>query len=470
MSTYTFPNNFIFGGATAAYQCEGESRTHGKGKVAWDDYLEEQGLYSPDPASDFYNRYPIDLKLCNEFGINGIRVSIAWSRIFPDGIGEINEEGVQFYHDLFAECKRQGVEPFVTLHHFDTPNTLYQNGDFLNRAVIDAFENYARFAFEEYPEVKYWFTFNEIWAASSNTYIENTWPCGESFRVDHCFQAMHNKMVAHARAINIFDEMGHPGVIGIVHSLEPAYPFDQDSAADQIAAKRSDILANQFLLDATYKGYYSEETLEIMNDILDIAGGEVVFLESDMEDLRKAAPSCDCLGINYYQSRFIRSYDGPSMCHHNSTGDKGTERYCLSGLGERMMPVDIPRTDWDWLIYPEGLYDLIMRIKKQYPNYGTIYITENGMGEKDVLVDGHVHDVNRIDYVKQHFKWIIRAIDDGAKVDGYFIWSLQDMFSWTNGYNKRYGLFYVDFDTQERIPKDSAYWYKKISDTKELEI
>ena len=138
-----FPDGFVFGGATAAYQVEGETRTHGKGKVPWDDCLAAQGRFSPDPASDFYNKYPVDIDLCQRFGINGIRVSIAWSRIFPNGTGEINPEGVQFYHDLFAECHKHHVEPFVTLHHFDTPLPLFEKGDFLNRETIDAFVDFA---------------------------------------------------------------------------------------------------------------------------------------------------------------------------------------------------------------------------------------------------------------------------------------------------------------------------------------
>ena len=151
-----FPEGFIFGGSTAAYQVEGETRTHGKGKVAWDDYLADQGRFSPDPASDFYNRYEQDLELCERFGINGIRVSIAWTRIFPEGTGQVNPEGVQFYHDLFSACHAHGVEPFLTLHHFDTPLPLFEAGEFLNRDTIDAFVEYARFCFEEYAgEVTY---------------------------------------------------------------------------------------------------------------------------------------------------------------------------------------------------------------------------------------------------------------------------------------------------------------------------
>lgn len=220
-----FPEGFAFGGATAAYQVEGACQSHGKGKVAWDDYLAEQGRFSPEPACDFYNRYDSDLELCERFGMNGIRVSIAWSRIFPEGgTGPVNEEGVRFYHDLFASCRAHGVEPYVTLHHFDSPAALYADGDFLNPATIDAFEAYARYCFEEFPEVANWFTFNEIAAATINRYVEDTWPLGKKVCLHECLQAQHNMMLAHARAVLAFEECGHPGKIGVIHALEYSTP------------------------------------------------------------------------------------------------------------------------------------------------------------------------------------------------------------------------------------------------------
>ncbi|WP_356706936.1 family 1 glycosylhydrolase, partial [Streptomyces sp. NPDC006475] len=160
--TKTLPKDFIFGGATAAYQAEGATHTDGKGPVAWDKYLADNYWYTAEPASDFYHKYPVDLELAEEYGVNGIRISIAWSRIFPTGYGEVNEKGVEFYHKLFAECHKRHVEPFVTLHHFDTPEALHSNGDFLNRENIEHFIDYAAFCFEEFPEVNYWTTFNEI--------------------------------------------------------------------------------------------------------------------------------------------------------------------------------------------------------------------------------------------------------------------------------------------------------------------
>ena len=381
-----FPEDFVFGGATAAYQVEGETRTHGKGKVAWDDFLEAQGRFSPDPASDFYNQYPVDLELCEEFGINGIRLSIAWSRIFPNGTGEINPEGVQFYHDLFAECHKHHVEPFVTLHHFDTPLSLFEKGDFLNRETIDAFVDFATFCFKEYADqVTYWFTFNEIWADASNTYIEGTFPGGVKAHLAEAFQCEHNMMLAHAKAVLAFHNGGFKGKIGVIQSLEFKYPHNE-------------------------------------NDL-----------------------------------------------HHNGTGEKGTGRWRVKGIGEHVNKPGIPTTDWDWIIYPEGLFDLLVYIKQRYPNYKQIFITENGMGYKDPYKDGFVDDQPRIDYIEQHLRWLLKAMEVGVNVGGYFLWSLQDQFSWTNGYNKRYGFFYVDFETQKRTPKASAYWYKHVAQTRRLD-
>ena len=466
-ATLAFPYNFVFGGATAAYQCEGETHGFGKGEVSWDPFLAKRGRFSADPASDFYHHFEDDLALCERFGINGIRISIAWSRIFPAGTGDVNREGVAFYHRLFAFCRAHKVEPYVTLHHFDTPLALFERGGFLNRETIDAFERYARFCFKEYTgEVRNWFTFNEIWAVASNTFIEGTFPPGGiSGSLDKALQCNHNMMLTHARAVLAFHEMGHPGKIGVVHTLEGKYPYDELDPADIEAARKEDVLQNQFLLDATFRGDYARDTLFYAHSLAALSGGTLDIREEDLVCMRAAARHNDYLGINYYQSRFLRAYDGPNMLHHNATGEKGTERYALSGVGERVNKEGIPRTDWDWLIYPEGMYDLLVRIRLQYPNYREILITENGMGAKDVLEDGMVRDTYRIDYVRDHLRWLLRAREAQVNVTGYFLWSLMDMFSWTNGYSKRYGFFYVDFKTQERVPKASAYWFAEVART-----
>jgi len=461
------PENFILGGATAAYQAEGATQEDGKGRVAWDTYLAKEERYTGDPASDFYHKYPIDLELSERFGLNGIRISIAWSRIFPKGFGEINPKGVAFYHDLIAECHKHHVEPFVTLHHFDTPEVLFDNGDFLNRENVDHFVNFAKFCFEEYGnEVNYWVTFNEILSVDAGQYLLGKFPPNERFENGKMVQSMHNMMVAHARAVLEYKKMDLNGEIGIIHILEQRYPYNPEDERDRLAAKKDDTMSNRFLLDRTFLGELSPETDEIVASVLSQNNKTYTVYDGDLEELKAAAPLLDFLGINYYQSTFVEYYEGENDINLNGTGEKGTSLYAFKGIGEYKFDMDIPRTDWDWLIYPQGLYDMIMRIVRDYPNYKKLYITENGMGYKDDFVDGTIDDQPRIEYIKGHLEAIAQTIEEGANVQGYFLWSLMDVFSWANGYNKRYGLFYVDFDTQQRYPKKSAYWYKQLSETR----
>ena len=247
------PDDFILGGATAAYQAEGATKEGGKGPVAWDEFLVEKGRYTAEPASDFYHQYPVDLELCEKFNIDSIRMSIAWSRIFPKGYGEVNQEGVDYYHRVFSECKKRNVVPFVTLHHFDTPKALFDEGDFLNRDNIEHFVNFAKFCFDEFDEVYYWSTFNEIYPVATNQYLTGAFPPEIQFDLKKTITCLHNMMWAHARAVNIFKEGDYEGEIGVVHSLEPKYPAT-DSLNDQHAAMLDDALSVKFLLDATYLG------------------------------------------------------------------------------------------------------------------------------------------------------------------------------------------------------------------------
>lgn len=463
------PKDFIFGGATAAYQAEGANNIDGKGRVAWDSFLKENYWYTAEPASDFYHQYPVDLELCEKYGINGIRISIAWSRIFPNGYGEINEKGVEFYHKLFKECHKRKVEPFVTLHHFDTPEALHSNGDFLNRENIEYFIKYAEFCFEEFKDqVKYWTTFNEIGPIGDGQYLVGKFPPGIKYDFAKVFQSHHNMMLAHAKAVKLFKNKGYDGEIGVVHALPTKYPYNPNDYADVKAAELEDIIHNKFILDATYLGKYSEETMNGVDHILKINGGELDLRDEDFEILKAACNLNDFLGINYYMSDWMKAFDGETEIIHNGTGTKGSSKYQIKGVGKRETNENIPKTDWDWIIYPKGLYDQIMRIIENYPNYKKIYITENGLGYKDIFENNTVQDNERIDYIKQHLEAISDAISNGANVKGYFLWSLMDVFSWSNGYEKRYGLFYVDFETQKRYPKKSAEWYKQLSESREI--
>ena len=465
------PKGFVWGAATAAYQTEGSTKVAGKGKTMWDDYLVAQGRFLPDPASDFYNRYEEDIRLSAEHGLNAIRVSIAWTRIFPNGDdAEPLAEGVKHYHKLFACCKKYGVEPYVSLHHFDSPAALFNQGDWLNRKTVDAYVRYAEFCFREFREVKNWFTINELISLSHSQYIQGNFPPNHHFDVTSGIQSQHNELVAHARAVNLYkdlDETEHlGGRIGMVNVLTPAYPAT-DSPADQHAADLYNAFYTDFIMDGAFLGHYSAHTLSLINEILRANNATLTVEDGDMEELAKAAPRNDMFGLNYYQSAFIAAYDGESTNSFNGTGDKGTSCFKFKGVGQQVDMPGIPTTDWDWLIYPQGLYDTLKHISATYPNLPVIYITENGLGHKDPEPDanGIVADPERIDFVDQHMEKVLQARAEGVDVQGYFIWSLQDQFSWANGYNKRYGLFYIDFDTQKRYIKQSALWYKELADT-----
>ncbi|MQS74870.1 6-phospho-beta-galactosidase [Lactobacillus halodurans] len=467
------PKDFLMGGASAAYQVEGATKEDGKGKVLWDDYLEKQGRFSPDPAADFYHRYDEDLTLAQEYGVQAIRVSIAWSRIFPDGTGKVEPRGVSYYHKLFASCKKHNIIPFVTLHHFDTPLKLHDKGDWLSQEMLDAFVDYAKFCFKEFPEVKYWITINEPTSMAIQQTVSGTFPPGVTGRFDLAFQAEHNQMVAHARIVNAYKKMNLGGQIGIVHALQTVYPYT-DSAADKHAAALQDAFEIRLYLDGTLAGEYNPETLKLVKEIVD-ANNQPMFKSTpeEMDELSRAAHQLDFVGVNNYFSKWIKAYDGDSEMVHNGTGAKGTSVSRLHGIGEERKPDGIETTDWDWSIYPKGMHDMLVRIKKEYPLVPAIYVTENGIGLKESLpkdADDNtiIDDPKRIDYLKKYFKAIAEAINDGVNVKGYFMWSLQDQFSWTNGYSKRYGMFFVDFPTQKRYVKKSAYWFKKLSETHEI--
>ena len=464
-----FPQDFIFGGATAAYQVEGATREDGRGPCVWDDYMNRPGSrFNGDMASDFYHKYREDLQMAHDFGVNGIRISISWTRILPEGKGKVNPKGIAYYNDLIDECIRQGVEPFVTLHHFDTPLPFFQNGYWLNRDLIDYFVDYAKICFEAFGDrVKKWATFNEPWSIAQNGYIAGNFPPNEQFQIPKAVQILHNLMVAHARALNLYKSMNLPGEIGIVHTLEGKVPISA-KPEDIHARDLDDAISNRFMLDACFHGRYDEETMALIDEILTKNEGKLETQASDFEDFAKAAKQIDFLGMNYYSSHFLQAYEGESRIYNNSTGEKGTSVFGLKGIGARVTNPAVPTTDWDWPIYPQGMHDQLVRIMHDYPNYKKLYIAENGMGYKDDFVDGKIDDTPRIEYVTKHLQAVLQAISEGVKVKGYYIWSLMDVLSWSNGYNKRYGLFYIDYKDQKRYAKKSAYWYKLMSERKEL--
>lgn len=464
-----FENNFIFGAATAAFQAEGAAKEDGRGPCYWDEYLSRaESNFNGDVASDFYHKYKDDLKLASEFGLNGIRISIAWSRVIPNGVGEINSKAIEFYNNLIDECIKNNVEPYVTLHHFDTPLPLFKNGDWLDRNNIDNFVNFAKVCFENFgSKIKKWITINEPWSVVAGQYIIGHFPPNQKYNIPNAVQAMHNMMVAHSKVVELYKTMNLDGEIGVIHILEGKYAITQ-SEGDKKAAYLEDTIANTFMLDACLGGGYKEKTINTINEIVRKNGGEFKIYDGDLDIIKSASEKNDFLGINYYASHFLKEYKGESLINHNGNGEKGTSVFSIKGIGSRVSNPEIETTDWDWPIYPKGLYDILIRIKNNYPNYKKIYVTENGMGYNDEFENGKIDDNPRIDYINKHLKAILEAKENGVVVNGYFLWSLMDVLSWTNGFNKRYGLFYVDFNTQKRYAKKSAYWIKEVASRKEL--
>lgn len=471
---YKFPNNFIFGAATAAYQVEGATNIDGKGKCIWDDwYHRPESKFNADIACDFYNLYPLDIKVGKDIGLKAIRISIAWSRIFPNNNKEINQKGIDFYHKLIDECIKNGIEPMVTLHHFDSPLWVVNQGDFCSKQTISDFVEYAKVCFKEYGhKVNKWATFNEPYVYNSDKYIYGESPPNEMGKISKSINAMHNMMVAHAITIDYYHSLNLKGQIGIVHVLQPKYPFDKNNPKDVYAAYKATVLYSQFMLDANYFGYYSKETLEVIDYLLSLENQKLEITDSEKEIFYKAKNQTDFLGINYYNPTWFVDYTGETLIVHNSDGNKGSSKFLLKGLGEAKTPSHIKTTEWDWPIYPQGLVDIMMYVKTRYPNYQQIFITENGIGYKEQLDSNNkVYDNYRIDYHKDHLSAVAHAINKHhINIKGYFVWSWQDMFSWTNGYNKRYGLFFVDFENQNRYLKLSGLWFKEVIKNNSLKV
>ncbi len=440
MSGIIFPDNFIWGTSTSAYQIEGGYRSGGKGESIWDRFSHTPGKiygnHTGDTACDHYHLFKEDVRILKELGIASYRFSISWSRIFPDGYGEPNQKGIAFYRELSDLLIRNGIIPAVTLYHWDLPQKLQDIGGWTNRKVVEYFEEYARYLFKELGDrIPIWITFNEPWVSSFIGYWYGGHPPGIK-NYSTALLAAHNTMLAHGLAVRAFREMGLKGEIGITLNLNPVYPASEDNK-DLLAAKRYADFLNGWFLDPILKGKYPEELFLWLIDKVDFP----VIEENDMETIHTPI---DFLGINNYSSSSIMDNprDWPLQTAFANTGK--------------------PRTDSGWEIYPEGLYDLLVYLNREY-NGIKLLITENGASFNDVLdSDGSVVDDDRINYLKEHILQIHKAISEGVNLAGYYVWSFLDNFEWNLGYSKRFGLVYVDFDTQRRFVKKSGLWYKEV--------
>lgn len=435
-----FPDDFLWGVATSAYQIEGGDLKDGMGPSNWSLFTKKKGTIvdgsSGDIACDFYNRYNEDLKYLYELNVNSYRFSISWSRIFPDKINSINQKGVDFYHRIIDNLIEKGIKPFVTIFHYDIPQYIVEkyNG-WESERISDIFRDYAFFLFKEYGDkVKYWITLNQPLRIVQRGYIDGIFPPGYKKDYKRAFQVAHNLLLAHGKAVKVFKETVKNGQIGISNSSIPVYSFSQKKQ-DIYAAKIADQFFNGWYYVPLFKARYPADLF----DILDKNEYSPYISEGDMKII---SSDIDFWGVNYY-SRLIVRYDEKSLFKFKI-----------------VKPVKGKFSKRGAEVYPDGIKEVVQRI---YYDYGKkdIYITENGIDLEDKVEDNKINDKERIDYILLHLKKLKEAIDEGTKVKGYFYWTLIDNFEWVKGYTLRFGLIYVDRKKNlKRIPKESFYFYK----------
>ena len=451
-----FPQNFLWGASTSAYQVEGAYNEDGKGLSIQDLHAPTNGITDFNVASDHYHRFKEDVALMAELGLKAYRFSISWSRVLPEGKGEINEKGLEFYNQLIDELVKYHIEPVVTIYHFDLPLALYNQGGWNNRATIDAFVEYSKLLFERFGDrVKYWLTINE-----QNVMINhpNAMNPGKVPTKKELYQQCHNMFVASAKATILCHEIVENGKIGPAPNITAIYP-EKCNPSDVIASDNWESIRCWLYLDIAVYGRYNS----LVWAYLEERGWTPSIEEGDMEVIAKAKP--DFLGVNYYATATVAAAknDGTDCQPRNGDqqimiGEEGVYRAAQNNYLEQ--------TEFGWMVDSIGLRVTLRRIYDRY--HLPLLITENGLGAKDILTEDHqIHDEYRIDYLKRHFHQARLAITDGVDLIGYCPWSFIDLVSTHQGYQKRYGFVYVDREEDDlkemkRYKKDSFKWYQKV--------
>ena len=432
-----FPQDFVWGAATASYQIEGAATQDGRGESVWDRFCATPGkVRNGDTgavACDFYHRYSDDIALRRELAIAAFRFSVAWPRVIPSGRGAVNPKGLDFYDRLVDELLGNGITPFVTLFHWDTPQPLEDAGGWPVRETVDAFTEYVAAVADRLGDrVRHWITHNEPWVVS---WVGHGWghhAPGRTSDADALATA-HHLLLSHGQAVQILRERSPGADVGITLNLDFVYA-ETDDDEDAAAAAWVDGFHNRWFLDPIFRGAYPEDMAETWRDILpEIRDG----------DLETIAQPIDFLGVNNYTSPLVAA-------------DTDGQR---SRIVRR---ADVDRTDMGWEIVPGGLRDMLLRVSRDYAPKA-IYVTENGAAFPDVRGhDGSVGDPERQGYLEGYIGAVAEAVASGAPLRGYFAWSLLDNFEWAWGYWKRFGLIFIDYATLERVPKGSVYWYRDL--------
>ncbi len=447
-----FPEGFAWGTATASYQIEGAVHEGGRGPSIWDTFAHTPGRVqngdTGDVADDHYHRYREDIALMADLGVTHYRFSLAWPRLQPDGRGELNPAGLDFYSRLVDELLGRGIQPWVTLYHWDLPQALEDAGGWPERDTAQRFADYAVAVHDRLRDrIRNWTTLNEPWCSAFLGYANGHHAPGRT-EPAASLAAAHHLMLGHGLAVQGMRAADPDGTYGITLNLYPIDPAT-DAPADVDAARRVDAVSNRIFLDPILRGRYPDD---LRTDVASISDLSFV-LDGDEKTINTPL---DVLGVNYYTRHVVRASGGGAPASPHATAWVGSTDVEQVYLG-------LPRTEMGWEIDPQGLYDVLSRVHREYGPV-PLYVTENGAAFADEPgPDGAVDDQQRIDYLDGHFRVARRAIDDGIDLRGYFVWSMLDNFEWAWGYAKRFGLIHVDYATLQRTPKASARWFARVT-------
>lgn len=463
MKRSDFPSDFAWGAATAAYQIEGSASADGRGPCIWDTFSHLPGKTrdgdTGDVACDHYRRYLADVALMNELGINAYRFSVSWSRVLPHGSGRVNEAGLGFYDRLVDSLLERGIAPSATLYHWDLPQALQDSGGWASRDTTERFRDYASVLFDRLGDrVRRWYTHNEPWVAAFAGHLQGRHAPGIA-DLSTAVAASHHLLLSHAMAVEAYRqssasagrELGAKREIGIVLNLYPCVSAG-NSREDAEAASLSDAYQNRWFLDPLYRGEYPADLLARFtagNAAPPVRDGDLSYI---------AAQKTDFLGVNYYFRKVVRAATADEIA------SKAVPHASLPIIETK--PAGAPYTAIGWEVWPDGLRDLLVRLKSEYGN-PRLLITENGAAFDDPAPVSDpefgriVNDEDRRAFLESHLSAAKDAIRDGCRLEGFYVWSLLDNFEWAQGYSKRFGIIRVDYATQERVWKKSGAWYRQ---------
>lgn len=440
-----FPKNFTWGAATSCYQIEGATTADGRGESIWDRFATKKGaiLDGTDGsiACEHYTRWPEDIALMRELGLHAYRFSVAWPRVLPQGTGRIEERGLAFYDRLVDGLLEAGIRPSVTLYHWDLPQVLEDKGGWVNRETVEAFVAYADVVTRRLGDrVGEWITHNEPWCAAMLGYKDGYHAPGIK-STPKALAAAHHMLLSHGRAVPVIRRNSPDARVGITLNLVDPHPASP-SKEDAEACRKFDGSFNRWFLDPVFGRGYPEDVVEDYRKEGHVPEGPLPFVkEGDQESM---GVETDFLGLNYYSRAILRDDSAPN----------NLPRTILE-------PANDQKTDIGWEIFPEGLSNLLLRVHREY-GPDSLVVTENGAAYHTRPANGRVPDERRRDYLHRHFLEARKVIDSGVPLHAYYVWSLMDNYEWAFGYSQRFGITWVNYETQERILKDSARWYKDV--------